>query len=593
MVRMDTTSHAKKSSFTDRAFGFVEGLPIGDRFLLKATLVVFFLALLWLAISFNSGLLVNIPSRGGALREGVVGTPRFINPVLAVTAADQDLTTLVYSGLMTLDRNGEIVPDIAESVEVSEDGLVYAVTLRDGVTFHDDAPLLTDDVIFTVSRVQDPATKSPIRASWEGITMERENEREMRFILPEPYAPFVENLTLGILPKHIWEGVSAEEFPFSQNNSEPIGAGPYKIDAVARNDAGIPESYELEANRDFFKTAPRIKTLTLRFYPTEKSLVEAMQEGAIESAGGLSPEAIDNLRGANVPFTVATAPLPRTFTLFFNQNELSLFRETAVRQALEKAVDRNAIVEDVLRGYGTAITSPIPPGFNIEVPAATSTSSVAALDAARELLRDGGWRMNEESGMWEKTTGDGVMILTFSITTANAPVFEKTAQILKAQWKELGVPVTIKQFEQSDLIESVIRPRQYEALLFGTVVGRELDFYSFWHSSQRNDPGLNVALYANIATDALLSSARAGVQGEDRTMLYQKFSDVIEGEVPAIFLYVPSYTYVTSPEVRNVSLTGIARGSERLCTVSDWFMETDSVWPFFTDSWEKSFNSDP
>ena len=143
------------------------------------------------------------------------------------------------------------------------------------------------------------------------------------------------------------------------------------------------------------------------------------------------------------------------------------------------------------------------------------------------------------------------------------------------------MPVTIKQFEQSELVQGVIRPRQYEALLFGTVVGRELDFYPFWHSSQRNDPGLNVALYANVTTDTLLASARTASSFSDRKALYQQFSTELAKDMPAIFLYVPDYTYLTAPEVQNISLAGIARGSERYSAIGDWYIEKDAVWPFF------------
>ncbi len=581
---MDTVTNTKKQTAIDRSFAFIESLPIGDRFLLKGLMAVFVVSLMWFVISVNAATLIEIPSHGGVLREGIVGTPRFINPVLAVTSADQDLTALIYAGIMRLGPDGEIVPDIAESVSVSDDGLTYDVLLNKNVTFHDGTPLTADDVLFTVSRIQDPAVKSPLRASWEGIKTERLGDYEMQFILIQPYAPFIENLTLGILPKHIWEHATQEELPFSQYNSEPIGAGPYTVSKIKRNASGIPESYELTANSHYFKATPKIETLVLHFYPTEEKLVDAFTGGEVTSAGSLSKASVGALDAAHVPFSLHTTPLPRTFTLFFNQNELPLFRDIAVRKALERVVDRDMIIQEVLGSYGEPITSPIPPGFKIDLPPMATSSSVATLDEARELLRNGGWKINQGTGTWEKVNDGKTTTLEFSIATANTPVFEKTAQLLKAQWRALGVHVTIKQFEQSDLVQTVIRPRQYEALLFGTVVGRELDFFSFWHSSQRNDPGLNVALYTNLTTDALLASARAGSTFEERKVLYQKFSDEIKKEVPAIFLYVPSYTYVTTPSLQNVSLKGLARGSERFANVSDWHIEKDSVWPFWSNS---------
>lgn len=565
----------------DRLFVFIESLPIGDRFLFKTILTAFVISLLWLGLAASSHALESIPDRGGVLREGIVGTPRFINPILAVTAADQDLAALVYSGIMTLDAEGTLVPDIARSVEISEDGRVYTIVLHDDITFHDGDPLTTDDIIFTVSRIQDPAVKSPLRASWEGVSTERLSDTEMKFILPDAYAPFTENLALGILPEHIWRNATPEELPFSQYNSEPIGAGPYKVTDITRNRSGIPESYTLRPHTAYHGTAPKIALVNLLFFQNEGALADAFVRGEIMSAGGLSADALNRIITSEQPADVYTAPLPRTFAVFFNQNETPIFRDSAVREALSLVVDRSEIIDEVLAGYGESITTPIPPGFGLDAAGAEATSSRAQFDEAREILRADGWRINEESGVWEKTVDEAVQTLTFSISTSNAPVFVQTANILKRQWEELGIPVTIRQFEQADLTQSIIRPRQYEALLFGTVVGRELDFFSFWHSSQRNDPGLNVALYTNITTDSLLAKARRTSDVEVRESLQLEFAQELERETPAIFLYVPLYTYVMSPAVKNVTLHGIALGSERFRRISAWYMQEDSVWPFF------------
>ncbi len=580
---MDT--HTPRKNIIDRALSFVESLPIGDRFILKLAVAATVTSVMWLGISVSTGALTPIPDRGGTLREGIVGTPRFINPLLAVTAADRDLAALVYAGIMTINTNGELVPDLAESVTISEDGRVYTVVLRDHITFHDGEPLTTDDVIFTVTRAQDPSLKSPLRASWEGVSTERLSDYEMNFVLPEPYAPFLENLTLGILPEHVWQNATPEEFPFSQYNSEPIGAGAYRIERISRNRSGIPESYELVPHANYHAEEPKIEKLALSFYPNEAALTDAFVRGAIMSAGGLAAESIAAIEASDQKATLYTAPLPRTFALFFNQNEAPVFRDAAVRSALEMVVDRSVIIEQVLGGYGEAVSTPLPPKV-----AATTTSDEDApadgrtsLDEARDTLRTGGWRFNTETNQWETGPEDSPTILTFSITTSNAPVFAATAQYLKEQWGALGVPVTIRQFEQADLTQVVIRPRQYETLLFGTAVGRELDLYSFWHSSQRNDPGLNVALYTNITTDALLSKARQTTDRAVRDELYRTFSEELSEEIPAIFLYVPSYTYLVSPSVQAVTISGIADGSERFKTINQWYITQDSVWPFFTD----------
>ncbi len=562
----------------DRIFHFVETRPAFDRFVLKVLALAFVISLIASFGYLSGGHAIAVPERGGSLTEGVIGAPRFINPVLAVTAADRDMVNLLYSGLMRLGPEGTLVPDLASSITVSDDGLTYNIILKEDLVFHDGSALTVDDVIFTIERIKDPALKSPLRANWEGVSIERIGDHELNLVLAQPYAPFIENLTVGVMPKRIWEFATAEEFPFSQFNSEPVGSGPYAIEDIKRNRSGIPDAYTLEGFEEYHAGAPRIETLTVRFFQNEPALVEALQNKEVDSAASLSPDAIDRLwatPGFKDAHTLYRAPLPRTFAIFLNQNEAPIFRDSAVREALNAAIDRDQLVAQILKGYGHPIDGPLP----YEV-ASTTAETTSRVERAREILRDGGWKVNEETLRWEKEEDDETFSLAFSIATANAPVFDETAHLLQEAWTELGVPVDIKRFEQSDLTQTVIRPRKYEALLFGTAVGRELDFYSFWHSSQRNDPGLNIALYANITTDAILEELRAG--GDiDKASAYARFAEEMREDLPAIFLYVPEFTYVAPNRIRDVSLSGVATPSERLSRINAWYADQESVWPIF------------
>ena len=580
-------STQKTTGVINRVFSFVESLRVSDRILYKIVILASIVSLAWLLVSVNSALLVRVPDRGGALTEGIIGTPRFVNPIIAVTPADRDLVSLVYSGIMKLGPEGTLVPDLAESLTISEDGLVYNIVLRENITFHDGTRLTTDDVVFTISQLQDPAIKSPLRASWEGIVLEHISDTEFNIVLSEPYAPFIENLTVGILPKHIWEFATAEQFPFSQHNSEPIGSGPYEIEKIVRNASGIPESYVLKPFEDFYTDVPKIASLRLHFYSNQSQLLEAFTQGEVDASAGLNKDTLADLETREVTYDTHTTPLPRTFALFFNQNEAPVFRDEAVRLALAEVVDREAIISQVFGGYGEAITSPIPPGFGVSVEkrggtSSTTGSGLASFDEARDILRNAGWKVNEETGHWEKAIEDeATLVLSFSISTINTPEFGEIAELLKIQWESLGAIVDIKKFEQSDLTQSVIRPREYDTLLFGTDVGRELDFFSFWHSSQRNDPGLNVALYANITTDSILTEARTTNSFADREDAFIRFAQEIENETPAVFLFVPSFVYVVKPDVALVTLTGVAHPSERFSNISRWYIETESVWDIF------------
>jgi peptide/nickel transport system substrate-binding protein len=261
-----------------------------------------------------------------------------------------------------------------------------------------------------------------------------------------------------------------------------------------------------------------------------------------------------------------------------NQNRSPVLRDRAVREALALMIDREALVQTVLSGYGTPQYGPIPHGFGVD----TQKPEVPLdrIAAARAILEKSGWVLSTETGVWEKDIEKTPTTLELSIATVNNPRFEGTAEFIRSSWERLGVRVTIKQFEQSDLTQSVIRPRDYDVLLFGTQVGRALDLFSFWHSSQRNDPGLNVALYANITTDAQLTTARTTSDITTRNEALMAFSAEIEKEIPAIFLYQPELTYIIPNRIHEASFAGIVDQHERFASVHHWYIDTESIWNF-------------
>ncbi len=563
----------------DRIFGAIERLTESDSLFIKLAIGAVFVSLLWLFTSLALGWRTEVAVHGGTFREGIVGTPRFVNPILAVTRADKDLSELMFDGLMALGQNGVLVPNVAENITISEDGLTYNVVLRKGVTFHDGAPLTALDVVFTVNRITDPMIASPLRSGFDGVQIEQVSEYEVNFVLPEPYAPFMENLTFGILPEHIWGDVTSEQFPFSQRNSEPIGSGSYAIEKIVRNASGIPETYMLTAYEPYFKGTSKIETFQVTFFPSEDKLVTAFQEGTLDSVAGIDPTRLFELNIESDKHTVLRMPLPRTFALFFNQNKSAVVRDRGVREALSIAIDRNELTKTVLGGYGIPLQGPLPTGFGISMDAGTEVTGDRT-ELARGILKNSGWKFNTETNIWEKSIDGSLTPLEIGIATVNNPLFEATAESLRASWERVGVQVSIKQFEQTDLTQGIIRPRDYEALLFGTQVGRSLDYYSFWHSSQRNDPGLNVALYTNITTDALLTEARTTTDITKRNDALIRFRDEIQTETPALFLYQPELLYVFPTGVIGATFVGVGEAHERFASVHDWYVDTESIWSF-------------
>ncbi len=536
---------------------------------------------LTLAYRINNMFLVDMPATGGHVVEGVIGSPRFINPLLALSDADRDLAALFYTGLMRPTADGGLKPALASGFSVSDDGLRYRFYLRDDNTFTDGVPLSADDVVFTIQMIQNPAFKSPLYANWEGITVTKINDYAVEFTLPQPYAPFLENTTVGILPKHIWEHATADEFPLSNYNIEPVGAGPYMLSTIQRGPSGIPQAYVLTPNKHFALGTPHLSSITIRFYHTEQEIVDALTKGTINATAGLSPSTLGDLASLRSA-TIHHAPLPRVFGVFFNQNKVGAFQAPEVRKALALITPKDAIVQDVLGGYGTVLDGPLPP--DILATASSSdeqkTNASSSLEQARKLLQDAGWKQNETTHVWEKDTDNGMVSLTFTLSTTNVPELKAAAEHVADSWRTLGANVELKVFEPTDLTQNIIRPRRYDALLFGEVIGREPDLYAFWHSSQRNDPGLNIAMYTNIATDKLLEQARATLSGDKRMALYADFETSINKEVPAVFLYSPDLIYILPSDIQNVSLKRITAPEERFQNVQDWYTQTDRVWPF-------------
>jgi peptide/nickel transport system substrate-binding protein len=404
---------------------------------------------------------------------------------------------------------------------------------------------------------------------------------------------------MGILPKHLWKNIDSESFQFNPLNGVPVGAGPYRIARVNENASRVPTVVTLAPFEKYTLGVPYIERITLRFYGSETTLLDAFYKGEIESMGGISPSETGALQKKGVD--ASKTPLPRVFGIFFNQNQSPVFAYEEVRTALNIAIDKDRIIKDVLGGYGIPIDGPIPPGLlennsharsilhtvrekEVSVVAATSTDTRAKdprIGEAQKVLLSAGWKFDEELGMLVKKSKKGNVALSFSLATSNAPELKAAAQSIKETWEKLGARVEVKIFETGDLNQNVIRPRKFDALLFGEVIGRDLDLFAFWHSSQMSDPGLNIAQYANITSDKLLESARTVSDQGKRVEKYTAFLDEVEKDRPAVFLYSPDFMYVLPRTLQGLNLGKVTTPSERFLGVYTWYLETERVWQFF------------
>lgn len=563
-------------SLIDKLLGLIERQRPSDRLFLRFFFFAIIASGIYLILTLNNHYSILVPASGGDLVEGMVGIPRFVNPTLAITRADQDTAALLYSGLMKIDENGNLATDLAENINLSEDGLTYNIKVRKDRSFHDGMPITAKDVVFTMELVKNPELRSPLRGNWNDVSIEQINEYELNITLKEPYSPFIENFTLGIMPAHLWSNLPVEQIPFSKYNTEPIGSGSFSIERIQRDSSGLINGYDLKPIKDQIK----LEGVNLRYFQNETELVEAFKDKKINASVFLPAEEIKKLDTDDVQ--IISEPIPKIFGIFFNQNRSPALRDKSAREALNISIDRNRIINEVLGGYGVPTTQAVLTYKNdIESEDTNLTNpSTPSLSTAHDLLVKGGWTQNT-AGFWEKEIDKSKEVLSVTIKTSNTALFEKTANIIAEDWRKLGIEVQIEQYEQSGLVESVIRTRDFQALLFGLDVNRTEDLYPFWHSSQKNDPGLNISQYTNINVDRLLEKIRMSKDESEKQKAISEINSIINQEIPAIFLFTPNMTYVIDKDIAVTNMTKLDKPADRFMNIDKWHANTESLWPIF------------
>jgi peptide/nickel transport system substrate-binding protein len=512
-----------------------------------------------------------IPAYGGEYIEGIVGQPTYINPLLSQSNdVDGDLSQIIYNGLLEYDGQGNLRPDLAESYDMSDDKTTYTFHLRKDVTWHDGVSFTAQDVLFTINIISDPAYKSPLRSDWQGISTDLIDDYTVEFKIESPYAGFLNNLVFGILPKHIWESVQPDNFHLTKINMEPIGTGPYKYSPATQKDSkNNILTYKLISNPTYFEGKPYISKMTFNFYEDEDSALDAYNRKEVMGISNLSSQkisSIKNIRSTNVhEFNI-----PRDFSVFFNQTKSVPLANDEVREALAYATDRKEIIEKVLYGSGDPVYSSFIPGtvgFSNDI-----DKREFDLGKANDILEQKGWKKGDD-GIRAKNN----VQLKINLVTTDWEELSLTAQILKSQWEKAGIRVDVNTYSISDIQQNYIRPREYEALLFGQVSGGDPDPYSFWHSSQKKDPGLNLSLFGTSDTDKLIEEGRVEFNKDKRAEIYIDFQKKLQEEIPAIFLYSPKYIYPLSKSVMGIGIETLIAPAKRFSDINHWYLKTKRI----------------
>jgi peptide/nickel transport system substrate-binding protein len=516
------------------------------------------------------------PRSGGELVEGLVGQPQFINPILSLNSSvDTDISRVVFAQLLKFDDKQNLVPDLAEKLpEVSKDQKTYTLNLKSNLKWSDGKPLNADDVLFTIQTIQNAEYESSLRPNWARVKVTKVDDLTLTFELKEVSASFMSNFAVGIIPKHVWEGLSPRNFRLSDQNLKPIGSGPFSVREIKKTSDGTIKSISLRTNPNYYQGQPYITTLTFRFYDDYDGLLAAYQGKEIQSLGYV-PFDKKAFLAENEKMTQYRVSLPQYQAVFFNMAKSQVLTDKAVRQALWLATDRNEIINDVYTGNAAPAYGPILPGslgYNPDI----EKSIHLNLQEAAGILEKGGWILNPDSNVRVKTTKSGKTEtkknLEFNlVTSGNLVLNVKTAQILQNQWSKIGAKVNLVVVGPAELETQYIRPRSFDALLFSENVGTDPDPFPFWASSQAHDPGLNLSQFTNTEADKLLTEARRTTDETVRAKDYKRFQEIINGEIPAIFLARSLYIYNVPKKVSGITLDNIVNPSDRFQDIKNWY----------------------
>lgn len=527
------------------------------------------------------------PQSGGTFIEGMAGQPSMINPILSQTSdVDRDLVQLIFSGLLTYDKDHNLVGDLAEKWEISEDEKVYTVYLKDNLKWHDGEDLTSDDVVLTYHLIQHEKYPGTLAGNWKDVSVEKIDDKTIKFSLPEVFSPFLANLTTGILPYHIFAEADPAKIDDMDFNTQPIGSGPYKISKIKIDKKGVFNSIELESFDDCYGHVPYIPEIIIKFYPNYQELYNAYQKKEIHS--------ISHVITADWPMVSNTIsnvnyydiPLPQYTAIFINQDANPALRDPYVKESLYYGLDRERILEEAIYGKGKVINTPILEGFMGHNPDILHIYRDA--EKAKAVLDQGKWIDVDGDGIREKDNSR----LSIKLITSDNPEFVLASRIIQENWQEIGVQVEIGVFTIGELESQYIKLRNYDALLFGENLGADPDPYVYWHSSQITDPGLNLSNYTNVEVDRYLETARRTNDIDTRIHSYLPFQDVIFDDKPAVFLYQPYYIYAVNPSIQGINVDHASNPAERFQFVDEWYINTTRVWKAADDKTQEGNNEE-
>jgi len=530
------------------------------------SLIVFCLIILLINIYLLNSEIV--PKEKGTYSEGLVGQPKSINPLLSVDEIDLSLTNLIYAGLLKYNENRELIPDLVKKFSPEPGQKEYSFCLKENLFWHDKKELTIDDILFTFNLAKNPVFKNPVLEKIKQSDFEKLNQFCLRIKLKESSYD-LSFLTLGILPKHVWENIPLDEFSQSEFNLKPIGNGPFLFDSLARDQEGKIKFYQLRANPNYHLAGPFLEKINFSFYSNFEQALEALKNkqinGLIASAQQIGKNIIEKNK-----FKSYQLNFPYYTAIFFNLRILegthNVLLEKSVRQALAHLTPKIQIFKEIFNNQGVIINSPILPYsifFNPEIKDYEYNPELA-----KNILSQTGWKKNT-SGFYEKNNE----ILEISLTTIDQPEFKQVASLIQKSWQDIGIKVKLI-IMPAEKIKEVIKNRDFQAFLYGILENFNSDPFPLWHSSQSQPPGLNLTGFYYRRSDELLEKASLTNKIEEKIDYYKEFQEIVANNLPAIFLYNTNYSYLIDPKIKGVEVSKITHPSDRFNNIENWYLET-------------------
>ena len=521
----------------------------------------------------TSGPILPQPEQGGVYTEGLVGSLGRLNPLLDWNnSADRDVNRLLFSGLFRFDERGIPQPDLAEAWGMAPDGTIYNFTIRPNALWHDGEPVTSDDVIFTIEMMKSAGSLYPqdIKDLWDKIEITRLDEKNFKLTLPEPYVPFIDYLTFGVLPKHLLESVSPDEMATADFNINPVGSGPYKFDHLIV-ESGQITGVVLTLSTNYYRTSPFIEQVVFRYYPSSEAAFDAYQQGEVLSVSQITPEMLSAaLEEPNL--SVYTSRLPQISFVLFNLNkpEVAFLQDAKVRRALMLGLNRPYIVNTFLQGQAVITDGPILPGSWAYYDGIEHFEYNP--DEAINILKSEGYVIPAEGGDVRAKEGNP---LVFTMLHPDDEVHTQIAQTIRDEWAAIGVRVDLEAVPYDQLAVDFLASRDYQAALVDLNLSRtpDPDPYPFWHQAEATG-GQNYSQWDNRPASEYLEQARVTADYTLRTRLYRNFQVVFAKELPALPLFAPVYSYGVDSQVQGVQVASLYDPSDRLATFTNWYLLT-------------------